>query len=458
MKIYRIIFVILFLLILVLPLCFMNLKPDQISEIDNSKLPEKSTIKNVSSLENYLSKRLGFREDIINFYTKANDILLGKMVHPTYTYGKKGYVFFKTYAETKDDEYLDTFAELVKNMQDYTTERGSYFLFVINPTKISVYSEYLPAGYNFTNYRITYLKQKLDELGVNYIDNTEYLTKLAKDTQVFNKQYDAGHWNDTGAFYGMNNIYKKLQSDGIKIEQLDTNDYNVQYEKKNTLPVSEFEIDDKAPQYYIKKANYVTDNKYEDYIETSERYSYYRKTINQTVDNDYNVLFFRGSYMGNKEKFVSTQFKQTNYVHNYDNSINFDYYFNITQPDIVLFETVEYAIRENYYSSKEIINKTYNKNYDEFANIEVKSILNFETDKIKNEIGNNYKNNIALTTINLTKENFEYAYLKIEGQIYDFCYDKSNCYITLDTVLLYNKNIEIILLSKDGKTKELIQI
>ena len=400
MKIYRIFFITLFLLIIVLPLCFMNLKPDQISEIDNSKLPEKSTIKNVSSLENYLSKRLGFREKIINFYTKTNDVLFEKMVHPTYTYGEDGYVFFKTNAEKKDNEYLDSFAELVKNMQEYTTQRGSYFLFIINPTKISVYREYLPKGYNFSNYRINYLKDKLEQLGVNYIDNTEYITELSQKTQVFNKQYDAGHWNDIGAFYGMNNIYKKLQSDGIKVAQLDANDYNIKYENMTTLPVSEFEINEDVPQYSLKSVNYSLDRKYNRCIDISEKYTYYRNTTNKTTDNAYKLLFFRGSYMNDKEKFVSNQFKQSYFIHNYGNSINFDYYYNIAQPDIVLFETVEYAIKENYYNSKEIKNKKYNENYEKFANLEESKLLELELNNIRKNINNNHSVNVSYRYFN----------------------------------------------------------
>ena len=528
MKIYRVIYTILFFIIIILPLCFINVKPDQISEIDNSKLPEASEVKDIDSLETYLSRRIGLRENIINSYTKINDILFNRMVHPTYTYGKEGYVFFKIEGENRDNDYLDTFASLVKKMQDYTEKRGIYFLFIINPTKISVYREYLPAGYKYTDYRISYLKNKFDEIGVNYIDNTDCLDAESNNRQVFNKKYDAGHWNDIGAFYGINNIYKKLKDDGIEISSLDISDYNIQYQVEDTLPVSKFEIYEEVPKYYLNNKNYSITNKYQNHIDISDNHSYYIETNNEEVNNNYKLLFFRGSYMNNKEKFISNKFSQAYLIHNYDNSINFDYYYNITKPDIVLFETVEYAIAENYYSCNQIENREYNESYENFKNLEEGKILDlmiendydekdnivqterklsekilekdylrlykpiydfnynclepyiklyidlldsdnndtieretsleYGSNYIRTEINNNYDNKIPLTKINLPKGDFKYAYLRVDGQIYDFCYNQSECYITLDTELLYNKEIEIIVISQDLTLKQTIKI
>ena len=188
MKKFKIFIITLFFIILLIPLLFINIDTNQISLIDNSKLPESKTIKDFQSFENYLSKRIGFRNEIINTYVKLNDNLFNKMIHPTYTYGIDDYVFFKTDIESHDDEYLNNFAQLIKNTQDYVEARGSYFLFFINPSKINLYNEFLPQGYNYYNYRINYLKEKLDELNVNYIDNTDYLSTIINKKQVFIKK------------------------------------------------------------------------------------------------------------------------------------------------------------------------------------------------------------------------------------------------------------------------------
>lgn len=457
-KILQIIFIITFFLIILIPVAFMNFKQNQISEIDNSKLPELKQVKNASSLDNYISKRIGFRTKFINVYTRINDVIFREMVHPTYTYGKDGYVFFKIRAEKHDDEYLDTFAHLVKNMQQYVQERGSYFLFILNPTKVSVYNQYLPNGYIFTNYRVNYLKNKLNELGVNYIDNTECLVEKSLESQVFNQKYDAGHWNDIGAFYGINNIYKKLRTDNINIPDLEQNDYNIQYEVKNTLPVSEFKINEEIPVYKLSNVNYELTTNYSKEIKLSKKYKTYIESKNETIGNNYNVLFFRGSYMNDKMKFICNKFSKMTLVHNYENSINFDYYYNIVEPNIVMFETVEYAIGGQYYPSEAIKEKVYNQLYAKYKDYRIDEIMHIDFTEILKGINNDYNKGDALTTIYIDKNNYDYAYLELDQKIYDFSYKDNTAEITLPVNLLINKEFELILVSEKEAKQQKIKI
>lgn len=459
MKIYKMIFVISFFLILIIPTCFINLKENQISEIDNSKLPEISTIQDKITFQNYFSKRIGFRKEMINAYTYLNDLCFKEMIHPSYTYGTDGYVFFKMGNEGYDDTSLYNLAYFIKNMQDYVTQRGKYFLFVINPTKISVYSQYLPKGYNYTNHRVNVLKKNLDELGVNYIDNTDCLKKASEKEQVFNVKYDAGHWNENGAFYGINNIYSKMQNDGINISKVDIGDYNISTELKESLPASEFKINEKVPLYELKNKNYTINFRYNDNIEISANNNYFVETSNSSMNTK--LLFFRGSYMGdNKEKFVANKFSNAYFVHNYDNSINFDYYFNISEPDVVLFETVEYTINETFYSSEKMRAKKYNKVYSNYEKLQKNNtLIHVNNDDIIKKIEKNAKENIPLTKITLEDGNYEYAYLKINDKVYDFCYENEKSAITMDTEKLKNaSNIEIIAISKDLKSQQEIKI
>lgn len=381
------------------------------------------------------------------------------MVHPTYTYGTNKYVFFKTKIENHDDRYLDKFASLVKSMQDYVTDREKYFLFIINPTKIYVYQRYLPKGYNFTNYRVKYLKKKLDEMGVNYIDNSEYLSEISQTKQVYNVKYDAGHWNELGAFYGINNIYNKLREDGFDISSLQESEYKITSELKTTLPVSEFPINEEVPLYTLINTTFNYTDKYNNYIDISQSHNTYIESIDKDSYNNYNLLFFRGSYMGGKEKFICNKFSKTFLIHNYDNSINFDYYCNVADPDIVLFETVEYALGEGYYKGSEIVTKKYNPVYSKHENL-VDGIIqnNIDIEPILNLINSNMAKDITLTKLNLDENNLAYAYLKVENDIYDFCHDNAQLYIALDTELLADKSIKLILISEDLKTKQVINI
>ncbi len=458
MKTFKILTIVSVFLVLLIPLAFTNLKPEQISTIDNQKLPESSVIRDVKSLSIYLSRRIGFRTEMINLYNEANDKLLGEMIHPIYTNGQNGYIFFKTKMEEHDNDYLDSFANFISKMQKYVTDRGSYFLFVINPTKISVYRQFLPKGYLFTDYRISYLKSKLDELGINYIDNTQCMIDASKNEQVYNIKYDAGHWNDLGAFYGINSIYKKMQDDNINVNLLEKEEYTISKERKTTLPVSKFKINEYVPLFELKTKNYSIDDRYDNYIYRSQSYNYFLETTNNTADNSYNLLFFRGSYMNIRDKFVSNKFNHVFYVHNYTNAVNCDYYYSFAKPDIVLFEAVEYAIGEEYYPKKLMDFRVYNEIYDNFKDLPKLDFAEIDTNKIVETINKNDSLNIPLTKIRIPYKDFKYGYILVKENYYDFCYNTTEAYVSLNTDLLKNNNVQIVLISSDLKNQQIINI
>ena len=49
-------------------------------------------------------------------------------------------------------------------------------------------------------------------------------------------------------------------------------------------------------------------------------------------------------------KFLENSFAEYIAVHDYQNVMNLDYYFNIFQPDCVVFEVAEYAMLDDYFS------------------------------------------------------------------------------------------------------------
>lgn len=98
MKILKRITILAFCVVLMIPIFTFNTEKDAISEIDNRVLAENPlTVENsedfTTDVENYVNDRIGLRNEMILAYTVLNDKLFGKMVHPSYTYGKDGYVF-----------------------------------------------------------------------------------------------------------------------------------------------------------------------------------------------------------------------------------------------------------------------------------------------------------------------------------------------------------------------------
>ena len=97
MKNIKIVFWGILCIALLLPVVFFNFEKNCASPIDNRMLTEwdPSAEKITDMADSYINDRIGFRTEAIDTYTELNDKVFGMMVHPTYTYGKDGYVFFQ---------------------------------------------------------------------------------------------------------------------------------------------------------------------------------------------------------------------------------------------------------------------------------------------------------------------------------------------------------------------------
>ena len=151
MRLLKKVTIIIFCILLLLPVLKFDFTEHAVSEIDNRELavnPLTNRGEDFSSdLENYVNDRIGFRNEMIYGYTVLNDKLFGKMVHPSYTYGKNGYVFGAGVSTNiRYNEFHEAFADMVKEIQDYCDAQGIPFLFVFDPAKPAVMTEYLRRG------------------------------------------------------------------------------------------------------------------------------------------------------------------------------------------------------------------------------------------------------------------------------------------------------------------------
>ena len=149
MKKIKILFLGILCVTLLLPLIKFNFEKNYASPIDNRMLTEWDLSGGdiTEMAESYLNDRVGFRTEAIDIYTELNDKVYGMMVHPTYTYGKEGYVFFQMAFENPDPVFIDLFCAYLRQVQDYCQEREVPLLYCLNPSKTTIYQQYLPTGY-----------------------------------------------------------------------------------------------------------------------------------------------------------------------------------------------------------------------------------------------------------------------------------------------------------------------
>lgn len=389
MKIIKSVFIVLFLLCIIVPTVFFNFTPDSVSEIDNRKLAENPFTQEgdlTKNIENYVSDRIGFRDEIILSYTVLNDKLFGKMVHPTYTYGEDGYIFGA--GITVWDEFSDfhvAFADMVLALQQYCEARGVPFVFVFDPAKPAVYTEYLNKGINYNRSWVEKFFIELDKRGVNYVDNTLVLKELANSGEtVFNQKFDANHWNDLGAFYGTKAVLENLNSQLPSVHVNEIEEFLVTSEKKTSLLVSDFPIDEDVPIVMPYKY-YESVDTYKNEIELHPSYNTFGHFVNskRLEDGSSGALVFQGSYMnGYGYKYFLNSFSEYVYIHDYQNVMELPYYFGIFKPDCVIFEVAEYTFVENYFDFEKMKEISYNKPLESYSNL-AETLFNIKDENVE---------------------------------------------------------------------------
>lgn len=422
MKKLQIVFIALFFVLLALPLAFFNWEENVVSEIDNRQLTNNPFGPNAepgadltASLESYVQDRIGFRDEMILGYTLLNDQLFYKMIHPLYEYGKDGYVFFKQKQNVQFGDYHIAFAEMLAEIQDYCQARDVPFLFVLNPEKAAVYPDKLRDGIHYDRSWVQQFEQKLDELGVNYIDNTQLLQdRRAEGEQVFNKVYNAGHWNDLGAFYGVNNILESLSGFFPSIQPNELSDFAVTETLQETLLSSQFPIHEYEPTFGRLCELEVKTEEYDAEVARSSQHRGFGYFVNpeNVAAGAPKTLVFQGSYMNEMGfKFLQTGLGEYIYVHNYENLMDFDYYFNIFQPECVVVEVAEYTVNSGYFNAERVENFSLNPvlTLDDAAR-------QADREALSPQIAEGER--LSTLTVSLP-EGTRYAYLLSEGRTFD---------------------------------------
>lgn len=444
--------IIMFLFIILVPIVTFNLKKDVVSEIDNRKLMNIEDIFTgddlTKGIEGFIDDRIGLRNKMVNAYNRSMDTLFDEMVHPNYQYGQDNYVFFKVSENKVDKEFQEIYSSFIKGFQEYCESRGIGFLYTVEPSKTTVYEENLPKGYVYNNENLNYFISLLNDKEVNYLDNSETLINAKKDTQVFDKKYDAGHWNETGASIGISAMLDRLNELDNRVGSLDLNNFEKVSFINETLPVSYFYINEETIHYNLIKNNSILVEDLESEVVRDNNYRSFSNYKNNNEDGP-RLLIFAGSYFNGKEKFLTENFSEIMKIHNYKNVIDYEYYINIFKPDLVLFESTEYTHSDNYFPREMMKNKISNKNIYDYADLRTDDfvfILNEEIEKSGNKV--------TTFKVPIESNNLLYAYANINNRVLDCKINRSenNEYIEFSVMtseLDDLENIDMYFISND---------
>lgn len=468
-----------FFLVILIPILFMNFKRDQVSKIDNRMLLNFEDIfsnKDIfNNIESYIDDRIGFRTEMVDIYAKVMDKAFNEITHPKYEYGKDGFIMSKAEENEFNPEFMETYSDFIKEFQDYCNARDIKFLYSVEPRKELIYPEYITEGYNYENRDIEYLLELLEEKNINYLNNIETLSEAREkgsaldilkqgyrnsgDTEtveflenelliidefneldksnvyleneynknskkeivdsrglLYDKEYDARHWNETGAIIGISAILDRLNLLDNRVETFDISKYEAKDYINDTLVASNFEINEITTKYNLIEDNSIYIEDLEDEIKRHESFSNFTHYKNEANPNAPRILIFAGSYFDDKEKFLTESFSELMKIHNYRNVLDYEYYINIFNPDIVLFESTEYIHFDFYFPDDEMEDKIHIKNLKNYNNLKEDNFVVTELNNLSNHIN---CNNITNFSIKIDSEDVLFSYAYINNRILD---------------------------------------
>jgi hypothetical protein len=379
----------------------MNHERDFASDLDNRYLTKLNITRDIDELtkniSSYFQDRVGFRKESAQMFSLLNDKLFHTISTPLYEYGKDDYIFATNQGLSFDEKYMESFVRFLEKMDQYTQNRNIDFYFMLNPTKTRIYQDFLDNGRIVKFPKENYLIKNLNNRNIRFI-NTE-IDLLNSQYPTFNKKYDPNHWNNYGALVATNQLLEAIQLEHPDVRPNDSTDYSIYSKIESFLPESVFRIDESV--------NYLIHNEYHSlkHVDLANEllvdpsFHYITYTLNESAQSSKRALVFRGSYYitdSMEDKFISPAFSETLFVHNYANILNYEYYINVFQPDIVIFETVEYTLGEYFFSEYAMNQKILEKNTTSAldsskTNVNL-SIFDNEDNEIESLILNNTNN------------------------------------------------------------------
>jgi hypothetical protein len=366
MRVYNIIFIIIFIAIILFPLIFIDLKHDRMSVQENrmlAKQPDLSDIiKNPSTFrrqfDSWFKDSTGFREQMLSIY---NSIEKSKFFNSIqfidgqylYLFGEQGHVYFadvngssipkfqgKPYLSEKQ---LYDLSNKLEEINQYLKEKNIPFVVMFCADKESIFPEFYPRA-------IIRGPEPIQlEIITNYVkQNTSIDVFNLRSSFLTKKDYllypvssgDLTHYTEIGGFFAYCELMKHITPYFPDIIPYTLNDITINNDEKDNPKIS-----------INSDINYKRlDSSFFDDIPLLrpfiwENHAYKNISIDQPV-----ILFFSDSYAAENYigKYFAQQFGKTIFIH-LQNEENFYNYIEYYKPDIVVFESAERNL--NWFSS-----------------------------------------------------------------------------------------------------------
>lgn len=239
----------LFIIMLVLPLVFINLKPHQRSKAENRELTQRAVLFNddgtlntnyFTDFENWFNDNIGFRSDFVIQNARIQYHIFHQLSdNDDYYFGKQGALAYATediirdyqHFDLKSEETVNSITESFQSVKDYIENRGIQFYYFQCWDKQSIYPEYFLEHvnqYGSISKTEQFLSAVKNNTDVDVIDPKDKLIKEKDHYNIYSYWGDATHWTQRGSFIGYTLLMNEINSRNYnKYKVLTEDDYNI---------------------------------------------------------------------------------------------------------------------------------------------------------------------------------------------------------------------------------------
>ena len=314
-KVIRIIFILAFFAMILVPLSMTNLKNGKISVDEKRKLASIPEIHNedgtwnknyTADFENWINDNIGLRSKMVIQNARIQFYVFNVLSNNTNKYlGPNGELNYATDVMLVDyqrknlytEEELQKKAESLQCLKDYVVGKGLQFYYVQCWDKHSIYPEYFPTTViqsgekSKTDYFVDAFERYTD---VNVISSKQLLIDEKKNYATYSVWGDPSHWTQRGAYLAYLQLMNAINSESDnKYKILQESDYNISVTDQGETVFGGIHKPDYEENFEIKDPQAVLTNEKLTYLSED---SWNRYFTNDSIDNDTRVLFIGDSY------------------------------------------------------------------------------------------------------------------------------------------------------------------
>jgi hypothetical protein len=371
LRFFNVFFIIVFVLLLALPLVFVDLEFDRISVTENRMLapwPKPSDIKNnpgrfVRQFDEWFKDSTGFRERLVAIYKAVNEnkwlnnnlivdgntfYLIGEEGHH-YFAGYRGYLIpiFQGKKKYINDDLLSRMAKKLEDVKIYLENKGIPLVVMFCAVKESIYPEFYPKLIKRGPEPIqldVITKYLQENTSVDIFSNRQTLLAEKNKYMLFYVSPGDLHHNEIAAFFTYRELMKHINAYFPQIIPYEPGDIEI----NNITAGWPYPFVTLKSGFTYQRLN----PSFFDDIDVTRSFTGWEYNVFYNMNSNLPTILVLGDSFAQENyicKYIAQQFGKTIFIHHRDIP-KIQEYINLFQPDIVVLETNEHGL--SFFSGK----------------------------------------------------------------------------------------------------------